>query len=1214
MGTSGSGDVARHRSPFQGLGFYTEADAKWFFGRMTERKIILAHLRTARLTLLYAESGVGKSSLLRAGVAARLRELATRGNELSRPPRFVPIVFSAWKDEPIADLISDIHRQVRQLMPETGPDGSDPQTTSENGHGQLDAGGDPSGNGASPTAAGCATRLGAAINTAASALDATLVIILDQFEEHFSYRLAGGHPDHVADELAECINSPDVRANFLIAVREDAYGRLGDLFSGRIGNVYNNYLHLEYMTRDAAREAIEKPVEIYNAEHDRDEAVRLDDDLTDAVLDEVRRGNLELGARRADREAGGWSGPNADEIETPFLQLVMTRLWECERARGSRVLRRSTLDGELGGAETIVRNHVGRALAGLPGRELETATDIFHDLVTPSGVKVAHTANDLAQMTSHSQDTVVSVLDRLYEERILRAVDPAPGTTQARYELFHDRLAAPILDWRDQQENARLERARQSAELEAETQRLQARRFKRRARIMLGLAIGLLIALVAVIVLLQYARDKSATASREQRTALKGTREATYFGLATRAQSQLSSRPDVALLLYLAAYGQSPQPVAERNLVATLQAVKRSGAIGILHGHADAVESIAFSPTGTTLASAGGDKTIRLWAVTSRGHYPVGRPLRADRPLYSAAFATDGQVLASGSVNQIILWSIPRHAEQAVIPYRGGAINSVAFSRQGHQLAAGGSNGTVLLWNAVTHRTRLLNVPGGAPVRSVAFSPSAGVLATSTIGGVVLWNVATDRQIASLTGRPGVVYTVAFSPKGQTVAAAGSSGTIDLWNLPSNGRPPASLPGRIPINSIAFSRDGRTLAAGSDGTTLLWNLATHRPLGEPLTGHQGAVYSVAFSPNGTMLASAGTDRTIGLWNYPIGQRFGIPLIRRTDPVTSVALSPNGLVIASGDHDGQIMLSDRRNGRLLAEIRGNAGQVSDIAFDPAGRVLAAGYANGTIRFWDAATDRSLGAPIRGHIGPVFSIAFDRTGTTLVSGGLDGTVRLWDVRTHAERGRPMTGNFGAVYAVAWSPDDLEVAAGGSGRTIRLWNARTQLPLKSPLIAQDDAVFSLAFSPNGRLLASGGGDDTIHLWNVDTHPYVSAGTLIGDSNYIRSLAFSPDGQTLASGSTDNTLRVWDVVNGTELGSPFTGDTRSVERVAFTSDGRFIASGSVDGTIRLWQAINLSFSFAELRAQICSFLGAGLSTAEWSQYAPNIPYQRTCPLTTPN
>ena len=210
--------------------------------------------------------------------------------------------------------------------------------------------------------------------------------------------------------------------------------------------------------------------------------------------------------------------------------------------------------------------------------------------------------------------------------------------------------------------------------------------------------------------------------------------------------------------------------------------------------------------------------------------------------------------------------------------------------------------------------------------------------------------------------------------------------------------------------------------------------------------------------------------------------------------------------------------------------------------------------------------------------------------------------------------MTGDFGPVYAVAFSPNGLVIASGGVGRAIRLWDARTQLPLYPPLIAQDDSVFSLAFSPDGHLLASGGADDTIGLWDIHPHAYVSVHTLTGDSNYVRSVAFSPDGETLASGSTDGTVRLWDVRTGTELGNPLIGHTGSVESVAFSRDGQFLASGSADKTIRLWQAIILPPSFADLRDQVCSFLGAGLSRMEWAQYAPDIPYHQTCPRTTPS
>ena len=1172
-------DRAEDRSPFQGLGFYTESDAKWFFGRATERKIILAHLRTARLTLLYAESGVGKSSLLRAGVAARLREL---GADTGRSPRFVPVVFSSWKDDPVEDLIS----QIASLV--------------------------PASNGRSATHHSSASGLAGAIDQAASTLDATLVIILDQFEEHFSYRLSETHPGRLADELARCVNSPRLRANFLIAVREDAYGKLGDLFSGRIANVYNNYLHLEYLSRDAARDAIEKPVEIYNAEHEAAEAITLDPELAGAVLNEVRRGNLELGARRTDRESNGKRmGSTTDEIETPFLQLVMTRLWEWERSHQSTVLRRSTLDGELGGAETIVRNHVDRALAGLTGQELDTATDIFHDLVTPSGVKVAHTADDLAKMTSRSQGTVASILTSLYEQRIVRAVDPAPGTTKPRYEIFHDRLAAPILEWRDQQQKARLERAKQSAELEARTQRKQARRFKRRARIMLGLVVCLLFLLAALVVSVLYVRNERIVANREKR-------DATYLGLTTRAESQLASRPDVSLLLDLEAYRESPQPVAERNLVATLQSVKSSAAIGLLHGHTDAVEGIAFSPTGTTLASASGDKTIRLWKVSSTAHGPLGPPLRFHGPLYSVAFAPSGEMLASGTYNQIIVWSIPRHAEQEAIPFQGGAVNSVAYSPNGALLAAGGSDGKVLLADpSRKSRTMLTAAPRGQQIRSVAFNPSGNELATTAGGGVVLWDPATHAKLRTLIANlREAMYSVAFSPDGKRLAVAGSNGVIYLWNL-AGGSQPRRLRSGSPINSIAFSRNGQQLVAGGATAVTLWNVATGRQDGQPLTGQLAAVYSVAFNPGGTVLAAAGADRTISLWRYPTGARFGVPIATHAHPVHSVAFSPNGLVVASGDAYGEIVLTNRKNGQELHVIPGPGSDdsVGDLAFDPAGNVLAAAYADGTIRLWDPLTGRELGVPLRRHQGPVFSIAFNRAGTLLVSGGSDGTVRQWNVNRHTELGRPMQGHLGAIYSVAFSPDGREIAAGASNKAIGLWNAQTQAPLAPPLIAQDDAVFSVAFSPDGHLLASGGADDTIHIWNIRRRPYVSVHTLTGDSDYIRSVAFSPDGSTLASGSTDKTVRLWDVKTGTELGGPLEGGKGSVESVAFSHNGRYVVSGSKDGTVRLWPGIELPRSFPGLRNEVCSFLGAGLGAAEWSQYAPNIPYDRhICPESTPS
>ena len=307
------------------------------------------------------------------------------------------------------------------------------------------------------------------------------------------------------------------------------------------------------------------------------------------------------------------------------------------------MLRTETLNDELGGAETIVRNHVDRALMGLAGEELEAATDIFHDLVTPSGVKVAHTARDLAQMSAHSETTVGAVLDRLYEERIVRAVDPAPGSGQARYEIFHDRLAAPILDWRQQRENARLDRASERAEQEAEVQRTQARRFKRRARIMFALAVGLLVLLVAVAVLLGYARHQSDTASARATAALRAPPRRRTSG--SQREPNRSSRPGPTSPCCCTSrpIGQSPQRAAERSLRgdAALRFSCRAR-VGILHGHTDAVESIAFSPDGSTWL---------LRAATRRSG--CGRSARGGTTRWERRFGPTGRCTASRSIRPV---------------------------------------------------------------------------------------------------------------------------------------------------------------------------------------------------------------------------------------------------------------------------------------------------------------------------------------------------------------------------------------------------------------------------------------------------------------------------------------------------------------------------------------------------------------------------------
>ena len=374
-------------APYVGLDYFDEEDAGLFFGRDAERKRILGNLRASRLTLLYAESGVGKSSLLRAGVSARLRQLAARSVAERGSARYVPVVFSAWQGDAKADLIAALEAAARPLLHD------DAQLAL-----RRDA-------------------LEGAIEDAVAAVDATPLIILDQFEEHFLYEADDGGFD---DELADCLNRPDLRAHFLISVREDAYPLIGPRFKSRIPNVYGNYLHLDFLDERAARDAVLEPVKAFNAELPAGAPrFEVEPALVDAVLEQVRRGRVAIGDGGAAHV--GETGPA--RVETAYLQLVMKRLWDEELTAGSQQLRLETLR-RLGGADTIVHGHLDDAMDKLPADQRDAAAEAFRFLVTSGGRKIALSSDELSEFSDAAAAPLEPALEHLERERILRPIPP----------------------------------------------------------------------------------------------------------------------------------------------------------------------------------------------------------------------------------------------------------------------------------------------------------------------------------------------------------------------------------------------------------------------------------------------------------------------------------------------------------------------------------------------------------------------------------------------------------------------------------------------------------------------------------------------------------------------------------------------------------------------------------------------------------------------
>ena len=289
-----------------------------------------------------------------------------------------------------------------------------------------------------------------------------------------------------------------------------------------------------------------------------------------------------------------------------------------------------------------------------------------------------------------------------------------------------------------------------------------------------------------------------------------------------------------------------------------------------------------------------------------------------------------------------------------------------------------------------------------------------------------------------------------------------------------------------------------------------------------------------------------------------------------ESVNAVAFSPDGKMLATVGYQGTIRLWDVATRRQIgATMTADSSFVVAVAFSPDGKTLATASDDGTARLWNVSTHRQIGAPMTVDNKYVNAVAFSPDGKTLATGSDDGTARLWDVSTHRQIGAPMTADSSFVVAVAFSPDGKTLATGSWDGTARLWNVSTHRQIGAPMTADSSFVDSVAFSPDGKTLATGSWDDTARLWNVSTHRQIGAPMTVGKTAVL-AVAFSPDGKTLAIAVENKaTAWLWDVATQQEVESLSFSNT-AVLAVAFSPNGKTLATGSADysgaGIAQLW------------------------------------------------
>ncbi|MEH2273215.1 MAG: AAA-like domain-containing protein [Nostoc sp.] len=317
-----------------------------------------------------------------------------------------------------------------------------------------------------------------------------------------------------------------------------------------------------------------------------------------------------------------------------------------------------------------------------------------------------------------------------------------------------------------------------------------------------------------------------------------------------------------------------------------------------------------------------------------------------------------------------------------------------------------------------------------------------------------------------------------------------------------------------------------------------------------LSGHQGIVLGVDFSPNGQWIVSSSIDRTVKLW-----KRDGtlVRTLPHTATINSVRFSPDSRLIVAAGIDGAIRLWTI-DGKLLTIFKGHKSAVWRVAFSPDGKTIASASGDFSVKLWQL--DGTLIRTLK-HERGIWAIAFSPDGQTLASCMVGGTNQLW--RLDGTLIKKFTAGNATIWSVAFSPDGQTLVSGGADKMVRLWNQEGTL-LRT-FKGHTAEVFGVAFSPDGQTIASGGSDKTVRLWRLDGTLFR---TLQGHTSNIQTIAFSPDGQTIASASHDNTIKLWRV--NSPLVKLLNGHQEMVWRVAFSPDGQLLAS--VAGKqVKLWR-----------------------------------------------
>lgn len=1088
---------------YPGIRSFERDESQLFFGREQEAEELFSMIKVKPLTVLFAKSGIGKTSLLNAGVIPMLE------NEYFFPVKIRLQDTSISPVETIKQVLKPYFNQDKWV-----------EQSAEEPHlwEMLNA---------------CEFK---------QAGEAFIpVLIFDQFEEFFSHSSA--QQSELISILSDVINerlpselqqafraiprkerteeqlewySP-VKARVVFSIRSDRMSMLDDLKT-QIPTVLHDRFHLRSLSQVAAQMAITAPA-------------ALDMEQFDTAPFTYSPNALEEMLSALSNEAG--------EVESFQLQLLCQYIEEkVQRGAIQNEVQHQDFGGQSG-VQEILNDYYERAIGQLSEKEQPIARQFIEEGLIVNGKRVG-----VAQGVEGSRFGVGAVLlEKLLDSRLIRSETIHLGKI---YELSHDTLVGPILA---SYETRRLKEEREAsdrkiAEEKAKAEEANRKRLRARMYAILGFALFFLALLAGI-----FAYLKSQESKRNE-TRAKASELA--------AKSWLVYREDHTLALRLAEAALRIDPENEdvhQTMNRMVNLPNTSFYKEFLGDHSFEVDCATFSPDSKYLLTGSFDTDIILWDTDGnlirkfKGKRTGGEG--HGRNVTSLDFSPDGQRFVSSSEDRTVkIWSTAGELIKTLEGHRFH-IFDVCYANEGQVILSASGDRTVKIWDAEGNELQSIKVANNR-VMAIEDFPGKEEFACGILTGEIQIRRFDGTLIHSFQGNYGQLSALDISPDGQTIAAAYDNNTAVLWNR--NGEQLAVLRGHsAALNEIEFSKSGQwVLTTSWDKTAKLWNLQ-----GEELmtfSGHTEKVVAGAISPDGKYLATGGFDFTAKLWDIEFNLNNSTAR-KHSNSIYSVDVSPNNELILTGSRDGTAKLWNWE-GQLLKTYSDHTNEIKTTRFLPDGQRFISCSADGTAKLWDL--EGNVLQDFIDHPGVVNYVSVSPNGNQIATcgGGRDGTVKIWTLDGQIQA--DWTVSIRGVTTVEFSPDGTQIVTADFAGWTKIWDLEGNL--LDSLDNEEVVVRSAIFHPVKPEIYTSASEYPLEVWSTDGKLQQK---LFGHTDESYRIAFFPNQKGFVSSSWDKTAIIWDEEGNIIHRLPHPD---GVFESTVSKDGQFVLTGCKDNLVRIW------------------------------------------------